>query len=58
MASQKEKQFTKARSQDLRACDGEVKGDLKILGTGVTGALSFGGHYTGQTRGYKGVVAL
>ena len=36
-ASQKEKQITKARSQDLRACDGEVEGDLKTSGTGGQG---------------------
>lgn len=42
----KKKKFTKARSQDLRACDGELEGDLKASGTGVGGACN---HYLGLT---------
>lgn len=36
----KKKKFTKARSQDLRACDGELEGDLKASGTGVRAAYN------------------
>lgn len=58
LRAKKKKQFTKARSQDLRACDGEVEGDLKTSGTGIREACNYhlggGGRYTGQTRGYRG----
>lgn len=39
--TKKEKQFTKAGSQDLWACDGEVEGDLKISGTLFKGAYNY-----------------
>lgn len=61
LRAKKKKQFTKARSQDLRACDGEVEGDLKTSGTGIREACNYhlgGGVVTLVRLGVTGVVAL